>query len=410
MKYELFVARKVIFSRDAAKSVAGPILRISMWSIVLGFIVMLVSIASSTGLQKEIQRKVVSLQGNAVVSKFNQNASYEPAPFAMTDSLIMDLNKMPQIEHIQAYSTKAGVLKTQDDFEGIVLKGVDQNYQWTEFKDYLHEGDFPNLQADSRSDELLVSKYHADRLNLAVGDKVLLYFLQPPPHKPRRIPFHISGIYHSGMEQFDQVYAVGDLNQIRRLNKWEDNEVGGIEVFLKEGHKIEEVNGELNATIPFDLISRSARQLNPQMYEWLDLFDLNVIVILAIMIAVASVNMITVLLILILDRTHMIGVFKALGSRNLGIQKIFIFQGALLLARALFLANIIGVGILLIQKYFGLVKLDEASYYVHAAPVFIDPMAILYLNLGTLIICFTVLLVPSFVISGIRPAKSLRFS
>jgi lipoprotein-releasing system permease protein len=379
-----------------------------MWSIILGLVIMLISIASGTGLQKEIQRKVVLLQGDAVISKFNQNSSYEPAPFTFDDSIRSDLLDLQEITHIQAFSTKAGILKTQDDFEGVVLKGVDEEHDWQVLEDFLEEGAFPKINPDKRTDQLLVSRYFAGRLSLEVGQKVILYFLQPPPKKPRRIPFQICGIYHSGMEHFDQIYVYGDLKQIRRINGWSANEVGGVEVFLDPEEDISLLNGEINGRIPYDLISRTDRQINPQLHEWLDLFDLNIVVILLIMIAVAAVNMITVLLILILDRKQMIGIMMALGSRDSGVRRIFLIQGGILLGRALFWGNLIGIGLLLIQKYTGLFRLDEASYYVSAAPVHLDPVHFILLNIGTALVCILMLLLPSMAISGIRPARTIK--
>jgi lipoprotein-releasing system permease protein len=299
-------------------------------------------------------------------------------------------------------------MKTRDDFEGIVLKGLGEEYDWTPFLPYLNEGRFPSL-SDTSSREILVSDYFARRLNLEAGSKVLLYFVQPPPKNPRRLPFTVSGIYKTDLEEYDQLYAMGRLSDIQNLNDWGTDQVGGFEVLIDEFDDLVMMGAQVNALIDYNLIARTAKQKSPQIFEWLALFDLNIFIVLAIMVAVAAINMSTALLILILERTPFVGTMKALGARNWSIRRIFLYDAFYLIVWGLFWGNLIGGGLLLLQDKFGLVTLDESTYYVSEAPVALHLWQWGLINLGTLVLCLIVLILPSYLVTRIPPARALRF-
>ncbi len=409
MRFEWFVARRLSRSEASEKSISGPIIRVAIVAVALSFSVMLIAVAISTGLKAKIRDKVIGFTGHIQVTNFDQNSSFELVPIEADAEWVEKVGVLPEVTHIQSYATKAGVMKTRTDFEGIVLKGVEKGYDWTPFVPYLTGGGFPAL-SDTADRELLVSDHFARRLKLEVGSKVLLYFVQPPPKDPRRLPFTVSGIYKTDLEEYDKLYVMGRLSDIQRLNDWGTDQVGGFEVLIDDFEQLDLMGGQVNALIDYNLIARTARQKSPQIFEWLALFDLNTFIVLAIMIAVAAINMSTALLILILERTPFVGTMKSLGARNWSIRRIFLYDAAYLIGWGLFWGNLIGGGLLLLQIRFGIVKLDESTYYVSEAPVLIHLWQWAMINGGTLLLCLTVLVVPSYLITRIPPARALRFN
>ena len=310
---------------------------------------------------------------------------------------------------MQTFATKGGIIRTKTDFEGVIFKGINSEYDWSFFKSYLTQGDLLNI-TDETSDLVLISKLTADRLNLKVGDKFNLFFMKEGVNKaPNVRVFKIAGIYSSGFKDLDENYVLGDIKHIQRLSKWKSNEIGGFEVLLEDFDKLEEKGNEIYQEVSSTLNAQTISEKYPAIFDWLKILDTNIIVIISIMILIAGINMITALLVLILERTQMIGILKALGSSNWSIRKVFLYNATYLVGVGLFWGNLTGIALLLIQKYFGIVKLDPENYYVSEAPVYLGLEYILLLNIGTLLLCLFMLLIPSYIVSKISPVKAIKF-
>lgn len=383
-------------------------IRISIWAIALGMIIMILAIATGTGLRKEIRSKVIGFGGHIQILNYQPNSSQNQSPVFLSDSIIQLLKEDQNVRHIQATARKAGILKTKDLFEGILLKGVDSTFEWQLFNEFLVEGKIPNYSKE-RNDSILISSRLAGKLKLNLHDKVSVYFVREAPKAPLLRYFYISGYFETNFDEIDNTLILGDLRHVRRLNKWESDEVGGFEVFLHDGDQLDESANEIRQTLPFHLDALTSRQLNEQLFQWLDLFDVNIIMILSIMIIVAVINISIALLILILERTQLVGILKALGSSNISIRKIFLINASYLIIRGLFFGNLIGIGICIVQQKLGIIKLDPQTYYVSKVAVNLDLSSLLLLNAGTLILCLVCLILPSFLITKISPVKAIRF-
>lgn len=371
---------------------------------------MIVSVAIVTGFQKEIRDKVVGFGTHIQITKFDSNESLEAQPIEKDQPFYPSFNDVEGIRNIQVFATKAGIIKTSDAMEGAVLKGVGTDYDWSFFQDRIIEGSVPNLTDSTRSKDVIISKLLATRLKLECNDSIRMYFIMQDQTQPKGRKFHISGIYETGLEEYDKVYVIGDIAQIQKLNKWTKSQVGGFEVLINNFDELDRMSEYVYDNISYDLDSKNIKQMNPQIFDWLDLQDLNVIIILVLMILVSAINMISTLLILILERTSMIGVMKALGSKNTSIRKIFLYTSFYLIGKGLLWGNIIAIGLCLIQKYTGVITLSQESYYVSHVPVNIDIAYILLLDAGTIVVCLIMLIIPSFIISKISPVKAIRFS
>ena len=410
LNYELFIAKRIITSKHHKSSVSSPIIKIAIAAIVLGMVIMMITIATSLGLKSKIKEKISGFNGHVQISNYEDNNSQITInPVSLDQDFYPDFTDVEGIKSVQAYATKGGVIRTETDFEGIILKGISQDYDWSFFKDYLMEGTLLDLGNDLSSD-VLVSKITADRLGFKLGDTFNTFFVKDDPAKaPNARNFTIVGIYNSGFQEFDENYVLGDIKQIQRLNKWEPDEVGGFEVLLDDFDQLEFKGREIYDNVGSTLNAQTIAEKYPAIFEWMSLFDVNTYVIIGIMILIAGINMITALLVLILERTQMIGILKALGNDNWSIRKIFLYNASYLITIGLFWGNLIGIGILLIQKYFGIIKLNPETYYVNQAPVYFDMSYIVLLNIGTLILCVLMLLIPSFIVSKISPVKAIKF-
>jgi lipoprotein-releasing system permease protein len=313
------------------------------------------------------------------------------------------------VKKIQVFATKAGIIRTPNEFEGIVLKGVDLNYDWSFFNEYLVEGNIPNIRG-KLTNEVLISEKTANRLDLRSGNNFHMFFVKDDPNKaPNSRKFLVSGIFNSGFEEFDESYIIGDIKHIQKINKWEENQVGGFEIFVHDFDDLQETGFQVYSNIDPTLNAYTIAEKFPAIFEWLSLFDTNIIVIIGIMILIAGINMITALLVLILERTQMIGILKALGSNNWSIRKIFLYNASYLIGKGLLWGNFVGIGLLLIQKYFGLISLNPETYYVSQAPVFLNFKTIILINTGTLLLCLSMLIIPSYIVSKISPVKAIKF-
>lgn len=410
MNFEFFIANRLLRNQTAARKISRPVIRISIWAIAIGIVIMIVAVATGNGLRKEIRNKITGFGGHIQVVNYQPNPTYEQTPVELGDSLIELITNRAEVVRMQAFSRKAGIMKAGDDFEGLVLKGVGPDYQWENLSDYLIEGK-PLRLSDSTTynDSVIISHTVASRLNLNLNDKVSMYFVRDPSRPPLLRKFYIAGVYRTDLEEIDNSIILGDIKHTQRLNRWEKDQVGGYEVFLYDDENSLQEASSIRVLLPFDAEALTARQLNEQLFQWLDLFDVNIILIIIIMIVVATINMSIALLILILERTQMIGILKALGTKNMSIQRIFLINAGYLIGRGLLWGNAIGIGLCLLQQHFKFIKLDPATYYVSAVSIDLNPMYILGLNLVTMLICVLCLIIPSFLITRISPVKAIRF-
>lgn len=409
MKLEYFIAKRLITTKNYKSSISAPIIKIAIAAIAIGMIMMIVSIATGMGLQQKIRQKVSAFNGHVIITNYDDNQSeVSVEPISLHQDFYPKFKSVEGISHIQAVATKAGIIRTEKAFEGIVFKGVGKDFQWENLQEYIIKGRIPNLKTNLNP-EVIISEYLASRLQLKVGDKFNTFFMKEEGKLPNLRNFKIVGIYNSGFQEFDATYIIGDIRHIQRINKWQKDQVGAFEVFVDDFSKIKEKGEEIYAEIPPTYNSVTIEEKYFNIFEWLKLFDFNIVVILIIMIVVATINMVVALLVLILERTQMIGILKAVGANNWSIRKIFLYNAGYLILRGLLFGNLIGIGVLLIQKYFGVIKLNPENYYVTQAPVAIDIPYIVALNLGTVLVCLLVLLIPSYIITKISPVKAIRF-
>jgi len=409
LKLEYFIAKRLITAKDHKSSISAPIIKIAITAIALGMIMMIVSIATGMGLQQKIRQKVSAFNGHIVISGYNDNNSdVSTSPISIRQNFYPKFKNVEGISHVQAVASKAGIIRTASAFEGIVFKGVGKDYQTDNLKEYLVQGRLPNFKAQL-NEEVLMSQYLCNRLGLKLGDKFVTYFMKENSEGYNLRNFKIVGVYNSGFQEFDASFVIGDIRHVQRINKWRPDQVGSFEVFIDDFTQIQQKGKEVYQETSSTLDTQTIEEKFYYIFEWLKLFDFNIIVILIVMIAVSTINMVVALLVLILERTQMIGILKSLGANNWSIRKIFLYNAAYLIGRGLLWGNAIGIGLLLIQKYFGIIKLNPESYYVNEAPVDINLFYILLLNIGTVVICLLVLLIPSYIITKITPSKSIRF-
>lgn len=413
MRTGLFISRRLIKEQKGSTSFSRPINIIVITGIALGLTVMILSISILTGFKKEIRNRIAGFSGHIQVLNFDSNYSYETVPVSGNQEFISKLHDHQSIQNIQTFATKAGIIKTDDNIQGVVLKGVGPDYNWDFFESSLTEGSILSLNDSTRSTGVIISSQVCRLLNLELNDDFAMYFVQDPPRMRR---FTIKGIYETSVEQMDKIYVLCDINQIRRLNAWEEDQVSGFEIILKDfddidimtfvvrdaiGYRFEEGQDQLKVT--------NIRLKYPQIFDWLGFQDTNVVTILVLMLLVAGFNMISGLLILILEKTNFIGILKAVGSNNGLIRKIFLYQAAYLIINGLAWGNIIGIGLAVLQKKLELISLDPSSYYLSTVPINLNLIHILLLNLGTMAIILIMLIIPSRLISRISPVKAIRF-
>lgn len=411
MNYEFFIAKRIIGSKAYKSSISAPIIKIGIAAIAIGMVVMMVTVAISIGLQQKIRDKVVAFNGHVTITNYDSNNSQESVnPISINQDFYPKFKTVKGVKYIQGVASKFGVIRTETDFEGIYLKGVGADYNWDYFKEFLIEGKLPDY-TQKRNEDVLISKYLANRLHFKVGDKFQMVFPKDDLEKlPNIITYTISGIFNSGFQDLDAQYLLGDIRHLQRINRWEKDQIGNFEVFIDDYDAIKEKGAEIHETIPSLLDSQTITDRYYTIFEWIKIFDKNTYGIIGIMVLIAGFNMITALLVLILERTKMIGILKTLGSTNWSIRKLFLYNASYLIILGLVWGNILGLGLLFVQKYFKLIKLPEKTYYVSEAPIYIDVGYILALNIGTLILCLLMLLLPSYIITKILPIKAIRFS
>jgi lipoprotein-releasing system permease protein len=406
MKFSLsyFIARRLSLQKGSGSS--QLIVRIAIGAVALSIAVMIVAIAIVKGYQLEIRSKIIGFSTHIQIANLDMNNSFETNPIYRDSLLEHLLQSQPTVTHIQPFAIKAGILKTKEDFAGVVLKGIDSSFDWRFLQQHLIGGKTLELTREETSVDLFISQTLADKLKLELGDNVLLYIAQQPPRVRK---FHITGIYHTGLAEMDELYAFVDMRQVQKLNNWSANAISGYEVGITDYNQLNQISSELLVLLPYYLQIHTIRDLYPQLFDWLGLLDLNVWVIIILMIIVACINMITALLILIIERSNMIGMLKAIGANNSTVGSVFIYMAGYLMVFGMVIGNILGIGICLSQFYFGWFKLSQEAYYLSQVPIQLEWQDIVMVNVGSFFICVMVLLLPARFVSRITPVKSIRF-
>ena len=411
MNYELYIAKRIIAGKKYKNSISSPIIKIAIAAIALGMIIMLIAVATAAGLQTKIRDKMAGFKGHVqIVNYDNNNSDVSTTPIDIEQDFYPEFKNIDGIKNVQVYASKGGLLRTETAFEGVVFKGVSSDYDWSIFNEYLVEGRLPDFTLP-RTKGVLLSQTIVNRLQLKLNDTISASFLKSVQNKlPSNRKYQVVGIYNSGFMEFDENMMIGDIREVQKLNKWTENQVGGFEVVLNSFDDIEAKGEEIYSEVSLTLNAKTITDIYPTVFDWIKLFDNNVWFIIAIMILIAGINMITALLVLILERVQMIGILKALGSSNSSIRKIFLYNASYLILKGLFWGNIIGLSIIGVQHFFKLITLNPETYYVSVMPVHISIGAILALNIGTLILCFLMLIIPSYIITKINPSKSIKFA
>lgn len=414
MNLPLFIARHIYSDNDSEQKVSRPAIRIATAGVAIGLAVMIVSVCIVFGFKHTIRDKVVGFGGHITVANFMSLHGREQAPVVMNDSMMNVLRKINGVKHVQRYAMTQGILKTDSDFLGIMFKGIAAEYDTTFIHNNMVSGTIPAFSADKSSNKIVISHIMADALKLSTGDRVFAYFLDNDNVRMRR--FTVSGIYRTNLTQYDKTVCFTDLHTAVRLNNWNTDQAGGAELTVNDFNRVDDVAdlvvSKVNRTTDVygeTYSSQTIQEANPQIFSWLGLLDLNVWIILALMLCVAGFTMISGLLIIILERTNMIGVLKALGARNGTVRHTFLWFAVFIIGKGLVIGNIIGLGLVLLQRYTGIVTLDPTTYYVKTVPVEINIPLILLLNAATLIASVFVLVAPSYLISHVHPAKSMRY-
>ena len=405
MNTELFIAGRML--SQSKSSFSRPFVRIAIIGVALGLIVMFVSIAILTGFQKQIREKVCGFAGQVRISHFEENTSFEPKPISANQDFLPRLKTMKGIRHIQVFATKTGIIKTKDQIEGVILKGVGSDYDWSFFNNKMIAGTHFTVSDTGKTNDVMISRSLSSLLRLKLHDDIRMYFISGEVTLARK--FNISGIYETGLGEFDKLFIFCDIQHIRKLNNWGPDQVGGFEILINDFNDIDRMGIEIYRMIGFSLDAKTIRQLYPQIFDWLGLQDINVLIILVLMILVAGITMISTLLILILEQTNMIGILKTLGMKNRNIRKIFLYNAVYITGIGMLWGNVFGFLLCIVQQKYGVVPLPQESYYVSVVPVNLDALNILFLNAGTLVVCSLMLIIPSFIITRISPVRAIRF-
>ena len=413
MNLELFIAKRIHF-QQGRKNISRPAVRIATIGIALGLAVMLISVAVVIGFKKEIRNKTIGFGGHIQITNFDNNNTYEMNPIKADKALITKITSIDGVKHVQRFSTKPGIIKTDTEFQGIVLKGIDEGFDWNFFKSNLVEGKIIDFAAKSSGNQVVISKYLSNLLGLKLGDSFFTYFIQD---QIRARKFKIVGIYSTNFIEYDKLIILADMRQVQTLNNWDKDSFSGLEVLITDFNRIDELGDAVYSATANKFnaegktyTTQTIKQLNPQIFSWLDLLDMNVWVILILMLSVAGFNMISGLLILILERTNMIGILKSIGATNWSVRKIFLYHSFFLIGKGMLWGNFIGLTLCAIQYYTSIIRMpDPEAYYVATVPITFNWLYILLLNAGTLLASILIMIGPSYLITKITPANIIRY-
>ena len=403
VNFERFIAFRTL----RPEGMARPIARVAMVSIALGLSVMIIAVAIVTGFQKQIREKVVGFGGHIQITEYNTNTSYEYPPINRNQPFLAKLKAMPGIKHVQAFGIKAGIVSTGAQIQGVVMKGIDRDFDTAFFATRLVQGRMPILGDSATSQDILVSRTLSMLLGLKTGGPLRVFFINNGEVRARR--FTICGIYETELAEFDKIYIIGDIRHIQKLNGWNKDQIAGFEVLVNDFNDIDNMGHRVFNLVSYNLNARTIKQLYPQIFDWLELMDMNVLIILVLMVIVAVITMISTLLILILEQTTLIGLLKAMGAPNWSIRRIFLMKAAWLTLKGMIWGNIIALTICILQLKLHFLKLPQETYYMAFVPINLNMMHILLINAGTLFVCTVMLVVPSYIIARIQPVKAIRW-
>jgi lipoprotein-releasing system permease protein len=408
MNISFFIAKRLFSTKENNNNYTRPIISIAVLAISLSVSLMMISLIILKGFKNEIYNKVTGFGSHIKITKLTDNQSFENYPINFDDKLYSEILTSENVTNIQTVATKAGIIKNNEEILGVVLKGVGNDYDHSFLKSNLIEGNTLLISEDSlqKSNDIVVSESIARKIGCSVGDKLSIYIMDNPV-RVRKL--NVVGVYNTGLSEFDDLLVFGDIKQIQKLNNWNSSQIGAYEVSLKDLKFLEDEAEKIYQNLDFNLNTTTIKQSYPQIFDWLALQDLNIIVIITLMLIVGSVNMITALLIIILEKTQFIGLLKSLGASNKIIRRVFLYNSLYLISRGLFFGNLIALGFAVLQQKFSFISLDPEIYFMDTVPVSIDFLPLLYLNIGTIIICYVFLIVPSFIVSKISPIKALRF-
>ena len=406
MNVEYFIAKRLVSAKEGNNRLSRPIIRIAILAIALSVAVMLISIGVVKGFKKDIADKVIGFGSHIQITAFSDNNSYETKAISKNQDFYPSIENEKGINHIQYFATKAGIIKTADEIHGVILKGVGSDFNRDFFKDNLVEGEVPIYNDTLTSSRVIISKKIADLLDLEIDEKLIMYFAQDPPRVRK---FVVAGIYTTELEEFDNLYVFGDIRHIQNLNNWGIDSVGGFEITIHNFEDLDALTQMVYEKIDYDLNAQTIKEINPQIFDWLKLQDINVNVIIILMLIVAGINIITALLILILERTKLIGILKAIGQNNWSVRKVFLYNASYLIGKGLFWGNLLGIGLSFLQKYFHLISLNPSTYYMNTVPIHLTLSDILLLNFGAMLSCILMLIIPTYLITKITPIKAIRF-
>ena len=413
MKAEYFIAKKIQSGGVSGKRFAGPVIKVAIAGVILGMVVMILSLSIGSGFKQQIRDKIIGFGSHIQIVSYDYNLSYEVNPISDDPSLCNELSALDGVVRIQRFATKPGLIKTDQEMQGVVLKGIGPDYDLSFFKNILVAGKMPAYQTDSTSLEILISDDLSRLLQLNVGDNVYMYFFQDQIRARR---FNITGIYNSDLPDLDKLFVLADIRQVQRLNNWQFDQIAGYEVLIDQYDRMDEIGEQVYETTAMHLYddgtmlrSRTIRQAQPQVFSWLDLLDMNIAVIIILILLVAGFNMISGLLILILERTNMIGILKAIGMANWPLRKTFLYLSAHIAIRGLIWGNIIGIGLCVLQQLFGVVKLDPENYFLETVPIHINLLHLLLLNAGAVLAIFLMMIGPSYLAARISPVRAILF-
>ena len=408
MNISAFIARRIAFNRQ--QSFSKFIIRLAIAATLISVAAMIVTVAFTTGFQYAISQKIFSFWGDIRVQHYeaSRTSIAEETPIEKNDTVLQVLHANKEIKTIQAFATKNAIIKGSESIEGVLLKGVEKNYDFSILSGFLQNGRWLHFPDSGYSSEINLSTYTANQLKLKAGDKVLIYFIQSDgSHRVR--PMTVAGLFKTGIEDYDKLYAISDIRLIQRLNNWKENEIGGYEIFINDYHKLDTVSNAISYQLPSKWNSRTIRDVYPNIFDWLDLQDTTIAIALAIIIIVATLNLVTCLIILVLDRTRMIGILKAVGSPNASIQKIFLYHGAIIATTGILLGNVLALLLCWVQQRYGFITLPEDAYFISTAVVKLSWWQVVSVDAGTILICFLILIIPTFIIRKIQPARAVQF-
>jgi len=415
---EFFIARRIIEGRKGQKKISRPTARIAIAGVAIGLTVMILTISIVSGFKLSIQDKVEGFNGDVQITILDNNNSYEPAPISRQQPFLADLKKLDDVSHVQVFATKNGIIKTKTENEGVILKGVDKDYDWTFIKKNLVKGEVLKFNDTIPSTDIIISQSIASALDMDIGSKLLIFFITKAKgadsshfnYEQRVRTFHVKGIYSTGLADFDKHYVYTDLAQIQNLNYWKHDQIAGFEVLTNNFDHLDSLESNIKNIISVNLNAQSIKEIDEPMFAWLGLQNSNAYIIISLMAIVSAIAMVSALIVLILENTSMIGLLKALGLRNVNIRQIFLIDGAYLIFWGMLIGNAIGITLCLIQQHYKIIPLDQATYYMPYVPIYFNWLYVLALNAGAFLVCMLMLILPSFIVSRITPIRTLRYS